>query len=84
MLFCPACRGLGLQDKERIMSFQFPLRPEVPAGTLFLIMSVMTGENSLEVDVWGHGMGHRTYAVDQWEVEGDLDDPYAGNRGQSK
>jgi hypothetical protein len=41
-------------------------------------MSVMAGENSLEIDVWGHGMEHRTYAVDQWEAEGDLDDPYGG------
>jgi hypothetical protein len=36
------------------------------------------GENHLEADVWGHGKMYRTWAVQQWDVTGAVDDPYGG------
>jgi hypothetical protein len=50
----------------------------VPDGALFLTMTVVEREKSLEIDVWGHGKGSRAYAVDQWEIAGAVDDPYGG------
>jgi hypothetical protein len=50
----------------------------IPAGVIFLTMTVVQREKSLEIDVWGHGKEYRAYAVQQWEIEGSTNDPYAG------